>query len=132
MRAGRLRERVTVQKRAAGAGAYRKDAPDWEDVVAARPARIAPIMAGAVAGENEIAQRLAGVSAYRITMRDESALKPIDTGWRLLRLDDDSPSAAAEIFDIRHVARPPDARGSVVITAVSMRSTAAIAATEGD
>lgn len=132
MRAGTLIERVTVQKRAAPGGIYRKEGEAWSNVVAYARARIAPIMGGAVSGETVIAQRLAGVSAYRVTLRDEAALAALDTGWRILRLDDGSPPATREILDVRHAARPPDARGTLVLTCVSERVSASVAADEGD
>lgn len=109
MKAGALRDRVTVQKRGTPGTKYRPDGQSWSAVVSARPARIAPMTGVRVNREEVIADRLAGVSIYEITMRDETALSGITTAWRIV---DDRTSA---VYDIRHIMRPDRLRRDLVL-----------------
>lgn len=119
MRAGAMRDRVAIQKRAAPASKYVKNAPAWTYVVTGRAATIKP-MGG---NETVIANRLQGEENYSIMLRTESALDEISAAWRVVELDETiSPAQIVKVYDIRHVARPGRLRDMIVLTCVAGRT----------
>jgi|GEM_PF-3345928 len=93
--AGRFKDRITFQRRATASGLYQADGQSWSDVATDVAAWIKPL-----SGKEElIAERLQGVHAAVITVRDEAALASISTAWRIL------DTRTSDVFDIKHIAK---------------------------
>ncbi len=102
--AGALRERVTVQKRTAFAGKFVQTDAGWEDVVIARPAKIAPVRGD----EEDIADRLVSVDVYDVTLRGEAALRAAGADWQIVDV------RTRQVYRIRLVTNP-DMRGRWIV-----------------
>lgn len=93
MRAGTLRERVTLQKRSVQANdGYGNTLSDFADQFSV-DARIAPLKGG----ETVLAARLTGTQPVVVTVRRSSSTVLIDTDWRLV------DARAGTIYNIRAV-----------------------------
>lgn len=105
MRAGELRQRVTVERRAAGDDGYGNPVSgDFAPLFAGLPARIRP------AGRNSdavMAARLEGATLYEVTLRADSQSRQIGTDDRLVW--------GATEMAIRGRPVDPDGRGRVLV-----------------
>lgn len=115
IRAGTMRYLVSIQRRAAPATRYVKDAGDWITVAARRRASIKPIRGNEVV----IAERLQGREIHSIMIRTESAFDDLSAAWRIVETDGESPESITKIYNIKHVSRPSLQRDFIVLTCVA-------------
>ena len=108
MKAGRLSNLITIQRRDTPSTKYRSGGEPWTDVVTRRPADISPIMARG--GENVLADRLVGSRPAVINVRDEPLLASLTTAWRVVDAE------TSQIYNIRSFARPSRQPGKLVLT----------------
>lgn len=79
MRAGRLRSKVTVQRRDVLEDDFSHGDAEWSDLIES-PADIRPMRGDELAR----AQQMYGTTTHKVTVRYHATLGPIQTDWRLL------------------------------------------------
>lgn len=79
MRAGRLRNKVTIQRRDVLEDDFSHGDAEWVDIVEA-PADVQPLR-----GDELIrAQQVYGTTTHKVSMRCHSSIGPVQTSWRLM------------------------------------------------
>jgi len=77
--AGRLMERVTIQRATPTTDSSGGQVTVWRSIVADRPAEVRPISGR----ENTDTEALTGLQSYRVVLRFSEALKDVDATYRL-------------------------------------------------
>lgn len=108
MRAGKLRNRASIERR----GATSQDdfgnpvSGDWVEQVSARPCSIMPLSGR----EQEIADRLESVVRYRVIFRYSAAVKAVNAGDSLLLSCASADLDAGARLNIKHDPTDPTGR----------------------
>ena len=108
MKAGAFRDLVKFERKGASNGGYVNASGAWADLITVA-ARI-EADGGSAGGEEIIADKVRGVSDFKITVRDCAALADLTTADRITN------ARSGAIYDVRHIDRETG-RADLVILA---------------